>query len=92
MAKDIRLDDNNDLDIVNGDFYLDDSTMQEVSIILNLNQGELKWNPLLGPNLVQELKRKLSRLEIDQKMKTHLALDEKDYNQLKPEILKLLNR
>ena len=42
MSKDILLDDNNDLKILNGDFDFGDSEMQEVGQILQSTQGEWK--------------------------------------------------
>ena len=51
MSKDILLDDNNDLKILNGDFDFGDSEMQEVGLILQSTQGEWKMTPTLGPNI-----------------------------------------
>lgn len=52
---DILLDDSDDLNIVNGDFVIGESTLQEVGIILRLNSGELRNDPVLAPNLIQLL-------------------------------------
>ena len=56
MAKDILLDENDDLKILNGDFDIGESEMQEVGIILRLRQGELKSDPILGANLQHFMK------------------------------------
>lgn len=85
-GKGILLDKNNDLMVQNGSMIIADSVMQEVALILQINQGEQKFMPLLGPNLIQEKLTNLSRFEIEQRVKVHLELDNKDYNQLKKEI------
>lgn len=81
--KDILLDENDDLAIVNGDFVLGESTVQELGIILRLNQGELKSDPLLGPGLAKMIRSVGNKLKYISKIKLHLARDGKDYEKLK---------
>lgn len=81
--KDALLDANDDLLIENGDFVIGESLTQEVGIILRLNQGQLKSDPLLGPNLVRLINSKASTQDIQTMVKTHLARDGKDYEQVK---------
>ena len=50
---DILLDATGDLEIRSGDFVVGDSLDQEVATILLLNQGQLKSDPVLGPNLIR---------------------------------------
>ncbi len=70
-----------DLLIENGDFVLGDGLEQEVATLLNLNQGELKNNPLLGPNLNAQLKGS-SREQLERKVKLHLEMDGKSTNRI----------
>lgn len=86
MAKqniDILLDANDDLAIENGDFVLGNSLLQETGIILRLNQGELKSDPLLGPSLIRLMRGVGGFAKAVVKAKLHLKRDNKDYNQLK---------
>lgn len=89
--KDIRLNQDNDLKFSNGDFDIDKSEMQEVSLILQSTQGEWKEHPILGPNLYQYLKSKADKIAIERQMRIHLALDDKDYNELKTKIETQIN-
>lgn len=86
MAKDILLDDNNDLKFLNGDFDTGESEMQEVALILQSTQGEWKNEPLLGPNLFRFLKSKESKVAIEKQISIHLAIDNKDFKTLKTKI------
>lgn len=81
--KDILLNSENDLDILNGDLVIGESLLQEVAIITKLKSGELKSDPILGPNLIQLLKSKASKSEIEQRLRVHLEIDGKDYNDIK---------
>lgn len=81
--KDILLNNDNDLLFANGDLATGNSLLQEVGLILELNQGELKPFPLLGASLVQLLKSKRKRSLIEGRVRIHLALDGKDYNAMK---------
>ena len=85
--KDILLDTTHyDLRIENGDFVVDNSLDQEVDIIIRLSQGDLKEDPILGPNLMQLIHGNVSRAELRQRIKQHLARDRKSYGDLKERI------
>lgn len=86
MKKAITLDENGDLMVRNGSLHLSDTTFQEVALILPMTQGEHKFMPLLGPNLIQMIKSKANRISIEKRVKRHLALDNKDYEELKKHI------
>lgn len=77
--KDIQLNNANDLQFVNGDLAIAESEMQEVSLILESNQGEWKEWPVLGPNLMQLIKTNQSKFALKKRVKIHLSLDGKDY-------------
>lgn len=84
---DILLDDNDDLTIANGDFVIGESVIQEVGIILRLNSGELKSDPVLAPNLVQLVKGASNSQEFEERVRLFLKRDNKNYEDIK----KLIN-
>lgn len=86
-GKGILLDDNFELVVRNGTAAIGETLIQEVHIILQMNQGELRSDPLLGPNLIYRIKGKKNEAEIRQAVKLALARDRKDYNAIK----KLIN-
>lgn len=85
-GKGILLGDDGDVLIRNKSVVIGDTIWQETAIILGMNQGEHKFFPVLGPNLIQLLKAKASRFDIEQRAKIHLGLDGKNYDQLKEQI------
>lgn len=58
MAHDFLLDDTNDLQIANGDVVLNDSTQQDINLLLTTKKGEWKQNPLVGANIQEYLKQR----------------------------------
>lgn len=90
--KDILLTEDNDLKIINGDFDVGESEMQEVGLILQSTQGEWKESPLLGPNLFRFIKAKTNKAEIEREITLHLGMDNKDFKTLKTKIETIVNR
>jgi phage baseplate assembly protein W len=86
MAQDILLDDNDNLRIENGDFVIGDSIDQEVSLILRINKGELKEDPVIGCDLIRLINSNTSEMELKQIVKLQLARDGKSYDGLKERI------
>ena len=84
---DILLDDSDDLNIVNGDFVIGESTLQEVGIILRLNSGELRNDPVLAPNLIQLVNSTSNDQEFGERVRLFLRRDNKNYEDIK----KLIN-
>ena len=84
---DILLDDSDDLNIVNGDFVIGESTLQEVGIILRLNSGELRNDPVLAPNLIQLVNSSSKDQEFEERVRLFLRRDNKNYEDIK----KLIN-
>lgn len=82
-GKGILIGDDGDVRIQNNSLVVGDSVLQETMIILGLNQGEHKFEPLLGPNLIQLIKSKAKRFDFERRVKIALALDNKDYQQIK---------
>ena len=83
---DILLDNNDDLAIENGDFLLGESLDQEVGIIIRLNQGDLKSDPILGPGLFRMINSNATDAEVKDKIKLHLERDGKNYEDIKEAI------
>ena len=78
MAKDILLDDDNDLWIENGDFVIGDSEYQEIKSILQAVKNDYKMKPEIGVNLIEELNGSSSSTKLAQKIKLNLAMDGKE--------------
>jgi hypothetical protein len=81
--EDILLNEENDINIVGGDFAIGSSLLQEVAIITKLKSGELKSDPLLAPNLIQLINSKAKQVDIEQRLRIHLARDGKDFEEIK---------
>lgn len=80
--KDILLNENNEPVIIGGDFRTGKSELQEVAIILQLRQGELKSDPILGVNLQHFIKSKENRTAIERKIRIQLQRDGKRYEDI----------
>ncbi|MEO8236409.1 MAG: hypothetical protein ABI549_13410 [Flavobacterium sp.] len=85
-AKDILLHNDNDLEVVNGDFFIGESEMQEVGIILQMNQGELKSDALIGANLVTMIRSGFNKEKIERHIATQMELDSKNFDDIKQKI------
>ena len=88
--KGMLLDEDNDLLIIGKQIAVGDSVMQEVALILELNQGGLKFKPVLGPDLVHLMKSNTSKVDIHRRVRIHLEKDGKDYNSIKNKILTII--
>lgn len=82
----ILLDKDGDLLIQNKQMVVGDTELQEVAIILGMNQGEHKFEPVLGANLVEFLKGKHKAEDIEDRIKIQMSLDNKDYKSVKEKI------
>lgn len=91
MAKDVLL--NNDLSvaIINGDFAVGNSIDQEVQLILEMAQGELKEDPLIGADLFRLIHSNTTDADLKQAVKLQLARDGKDYARLKERLKLVIN-
>lgn len=84
MAVDILLNENDDLLFdANGELVLGESDLQEVGIIARINKGEVKSDPLLGPNLIELINANGGAAEVKQRMKIALARDGKNYEEFR---------
>lgn len=62
---------------------LGDTLIQDASIVLELNQGELKEDPLLGPNLRRFIRGKANHSLVERQVKIHLSRAGVNYEELK---------
>jgi len=85
-GKGILLDEHGELLISGRSMVIGETEMQETAIILQMNQGQLKSVPILGPDLVQLINTNAAKFDIEQRTRLHLAKDGKDYNNLKQKI------
>lgn len=89
--KGILLADNGDLKInplrekgkIQAGVAIGDSMIQNAYIILGLNQGELKEDPLLGPNLLRFIRAKATKAAVIKQVRMHLERDGLDYDEIK---------
>lgn len=81
--KDILLDKEGDLLILDGDFVIGESELQEVEAILTMMQGELKEDPIIGANLMHYEKSTLTPSEVKSKASLALQRDGKDFSKIK---------
>lgn len=80
---DILLDNDDDLLVLDGDLVLGDTLTQDVGIILRLNQGDLKSDPLLGPGLIRMINGSANPIGLQKLVRLHLARDGKNYDNIK---------
>ena len=85
---DILVTENNDLEIIAGDFSISNSLLQEVGFILQSQQGNWKSDPLVGANMVELIKGKHNRTVVEKRIKIQLERDGKNYDAIK-KLLKL---
>lgn len=74
---DILLDSDGEDKIEGGDFAIGDGVQDDCSIILQLNAGELKSDPMLGPTLIRMMNSHTSPTQMKQQIKLHLNRDNK---------------
>ena len=75
---DLKLDDNNDLAIENGDFVIEDTTYQDAMLILVASPGWFKNDPVIGANIMQMLHDDESMQTMRNHAARHLQLDGKE--------------
>ncbi len=73
--KDLLLNEDNDLSIVNGDFQIGESQQQEIESILISFKSEFKNTPLLGAEISRMLKARSTRQGITREVNEQLQYD-----------------
>lgn len=61
---------------------IDDTLIQNAAIVLELNQGELKADPILGPNLLRFIRSHADKATIEKQVKLHLKRVGINYDEL----------
>lgn len=74
--KDIILNEDFDIKIVNGDFVVSESQQQHIEAIFLDKKGEYKEFPLIGFGAENYLKSNVSKTEFKRDLKIQLAYDE----------------
>lgn len=72
IINDLKIDNDNNIIIKNGDFVISDSASEHAYSLLSLNRGDLKLTPKIGCDLIYELNSKIS-----------IFLKDKLYNKIK---------
>nr|DAV31861.1 MAG TPA: Pvc1, Pvc9, Pvc11, Pvc12, Pvc4, Photorhabdus asymbiotica, PVC, contractile.5A [Caudoviricetes sp.] len=65
---------------------LDDTLIQDSAIVLEMNQGELKEDPVLGPNLLRYLRSHADKAQIQKQIQVHLSRAGIDYNKVSEQL------
>lgn len=60
-----------------------DTVIQNAAIVLEMNQGELKEDPILGPNLLRFIRSHADKAAIEKQVKIHLGRVGINYEELK---------
>jgi hypothetical protein len=74
-VKDIKLDENGDINISGGDFEAIESDQIHIEHILKSNKGYYFEFPLLGVGIINELNGSTSSQNLKQKIRRQLVLD-----------------
>jgi hypothetical protein len=72
--------------LITGGLVIGDNTDQCAAIALQMQQGELKEDPLIGAGLTKYMRGKFSQSEIDQRIRQHLTRAGINYNSYKQRI------
>jgi hypothetical protein len=73
-AKDIQVV-NDEVQIKNGDFYVNDSDQQHVEHILKANPGQFYQHPLIGVGVFRYTNASVNPSAVKQRIKLHLKSD-----------------
>lgn len=65
---------------------LDDTLIQDSAIVLEMNQGELKEDPILGPNLLRYLRSHVDKARIQKQIQVHLSRAGIDFNKVSEQL------
>lgn len=80
-----------DLNVISKHLIVGDTLLQDASIVVQLKQGELKEDPLLGPNLLRLLRGKANKNETERLVKIHLSRAGISYEEVKSKLEIILN-
>jgi hypothetical protein len=69
-----------------------DNTDQCAALVLEMSQGELKEDPLLGAGLTKFIRGKFSSSDVDQRIRQHLTRAGINYNEYKNRLITSVNK
>lgn len=77
--------------LITGGLVIGDNTDQCAAIAIQMQQGDLKEDPLIGAALTRYMRGKFSRSEIDQRIRLHLTRAGINYQNYKQRISLVIN-
>lgn len=92
MRKGILLDDDNDLKIEGGTMKIGERKMQDAFMVLSMNQGDLKEDPLAGVNLVRMIRGRENKEKIRKTIEIGLKRVGIKFDEIKSEFETIINR
>lgn len=72
---DIKLDNNNDIMIENGDFVISDADQQNLKLIIQAQKGQFYETPLIGVGIGDEMNSVTTFQNLKNRIKNNMALD-----------------
>ncbi|MDR3704281.1 MAG: hypothetical protein P4L28_00020 [Paludibacteraceae bacterium] len=78
--------------ITRGIVMLDNTIDQEASLLLQLNQGDLKEDPLLGPNMLKYIRSNATKSEILSAIKIQFNRADLNFDDFKNRMTMMLNK
>ncbi len=78
MWQDIIIDTNNDIQFLNGDFFVGDSGDQHIQNILQANKGQYYESPLVGVGLINYKGSPFTRPELKREIREQLLDDQRN--------------
>lgn len=91
MRKGILLDDDNDLKIEGGTMKIGERKMQDAFMVLSMNQGDLKEDPLAGVNLVRMIRGRENKEKIRKTIEIGLERVGIKFDEIKSEFETIVN-
>jgi hypothetical protein len=78
--------------ITKGIFISDNTLDQDASLLLQLNQGDLKEDPLLGPNMLKYIRSNATKSEILSAIKIQFNRADLNFEDFKDRMTMMLNK
>lgn len=75
MAKDIILNQNNEIQFLNGDFFVGDSGDQHIQTIIQANKGQFYESPLVGVGISSKINGPFDRANLSREVREQLQAD-----------------
>lgn len=72
---DLLLDENLDLKIINGDFVIADTEVQDIELLISSSKGSWKEHPTTGVGIAQLIKSRATEVRIKRDINEQLTLD-----------------